>query len=110
MKIVGNAAEIQESRLSQQSATNDNVAANEQEVDERIEEGKVENAARENATSVPAPIMRGNDEAETTDLAVASREEVQEQAEESRIDKVAFEDGISTVSAKEYIRNGRDHD
>jgi hypothetical protein len=110
MKTVGNAANIQESRLSPQISTDDDVAANEEEVDEQIEEDNVENAARENATGVPVPIMRGNDETETTDLVVASREEVEEQAAESRIDKVAFEDGISTVSAKEYIGHGRNHD
>ena len=55
-------------------------------------------------TRVPAPIMRGNKQIESADDAVASREEVEEQAEEKCIDKAAFEDGISTASAKEYIR------
>ena len=56
------------------------------------------------------PESRLSIQAATNEDAVASREEVEEQAEESRIDKVAFEDGISTASAKEYIRRGRTHD
>jgi NCAIR mutase (PurE)-related protein len=110
MKNVGRSATIAESRLSKQIATNDDAAANEEEVEEQIEEDNVEKAARENGTGVPGRIMRGNKEMETADDAVASREEVEEQAEESRIDKVAFEDGISTTSAKEYIQSGRTHD
>jgi NCAIR mutase (PurE)-related protein len=110
MKTVEKSATIPESRLSQQIGTNDDVVAIEEEVQEQIEEDNVERAARENATGVPVPIVRSNKEVETADDAVASREEVEKQAEESRIDKVAFEDGISTASAKEYIRRGRDHD
>ncbi len=69
----------------------------------------MEKEARENGIAAPAPIVRGNEPIKTADDAVAGREEVEEQAEESRIDKVAFEDGVSTASAKEYIR-GRTHE
>jgi hypothetical protein len=110
MKTVEKYATTPESQLSQQIGTNDDVVAIEEEVQEQIEEGNVEKAARGNATGVPVPIVRINKEIETADEAVASREEIEEQAEESRIDKVAFEDGINTASAKEYIRRGRDHD
>ena len=110
MKTVGKSANILESRLNQQIGTNDDVVAIEEEVQEQIEEDNVEKAARENARGVPVPTVRINKEVGTADDAVASREEVDEQAEESRIDKVAFKDGISTASAKEYIRRGRDHD
>jgi hypothetical protein len=92
MKTVGKSATIPESRLSKQIATNDDAAANEEQVEEQIEEDNVKKAARENGTGILAPIMRGNEEMETADDAVASREEVEEQAEESRIDKVALED------------------
>ena len=109
MKTVGKSATIPKSRLSKQIATNDDAAANEEEVEEQIEEDNVEKAARENRTGVPTPLM-SNKQIESADDAVASRKEVEEQAEESRIDKVAFEDGISTASAKEYIRRGRTHD
>jgi hypothetical protein len=51
-----------------------------------------------------------NEQSETADNAVASKEGIEEQAEESRIDKVAFEDGVSTASAKEYIKRGHTHD
>jgi len=97
------------SRLSKQIATNDDAAANKEEIEEQIEGDNVKSAARENATGFPVPILKGNEEIQDADDAVASREEVEEQAEESRIDKVAFEDGMSTPSAKEYIRRGRDH-
>jgi len=110
VKTVGTSATIPESRLSKQIATNDDAAANEEEVDEQIEEDNVEKAARENETRVPAPIMTGNKQIECADDAVASREEVEEQAEEKCINKAAFEDGISTASAKEYIRRKRTHD
>jgi hypothetical protein len=103
MKTVGTSATIPESRLCKQIATNDDAAANQEEVDEQIEEDNVEKAARENETRVPASIMKSNEELEAADDAVASREEVEEEAEESHIDKVAFEDGISTASAKEYM-------
>ena len=110
MKAVGNATTIRESRLSQQLATNDDVAANAEEVEEQIEEDTVEKAARENGPAVRSPILSSNEEIQTAEDAVASREEIEEQAEESRIDKVAFEDGINTPSAKEYLRRGRTHD
>jgi regulatory protein YycH of two-component signal transduction system YycFG len=90
MKNVGKSATIPDSRLSEQIATNDDAAANEEEVNEQIEEDNVEKAARENETRVPASIMISNEEMEAADDAVASREEIEEEAEESRIDKVAF--------------------
>jgi NCAIR mutase (PurE)-related protein len=96
--------------LNQQIGTNDDVVAIEEEVQEQIEEDNVEKAARENARGVPVPTVRSSKEMEAADDAVTSREEVEEQAAESRMDKVVFEDGISPASAKEYIRNGRDHD
>ena len=108
MKKVGKSATILQSQLSKQIATNDNAAASEQEVKEQIEEDSVENAARKNRSGSPAPFMR-NKPIEAAGDAIAIREEVEEQAEESRIDKVAFEDGVSTTSAKEYIR-GRTHE
>ena len=48
MTTVGNPTTIRESRLSQQIATNNDFAANEEEVEEQIEEDTVEKAAREN--------------------------------------------------------------
>jgi len=110
MKTFGKSANTRESRLSQQIGTNDDVVTIEEEVQEQIEKDSVEKEARENATGVPVPIVRSSQEMETADDAVASSEEVEEQAAESRMDKVVFEDGISPASAKEYIRNGRDHD
>jgi hypothetical protein len=95
--------------VSKQTATIDDTAANQQEVDEQMEQDTVEKAARENA-NFPAPIMNATEETETADNAVASGEEVAEQAQESRIDKVAFEDAISTAAAEEYIGRGRTHD
>jgi hypothetical protein len=110
MQIVGKSATIPESRLSKQIATNDDAAADEQEVEDQIEEDNGEKATRKNGTGVPVPILRGNEAMGTADDAVASKEEVEAQAEESRIAKVAFEDGMSTASAKEYIQRGRTHD
>jgi hypothetical protein len=110
MKTVETSAPIRESRLSQQISTNDDATANEEEVEEQIEEDNVEKAARENGAGDSVPIMRGNEEIESADDSVASREKVEEQAGESRIDKVAFNDGISSASAKEYIGRGRNHD
>jgi hypothetical protein len=104
MKSDGESATISESRLSKQIATNDDAAAHEEEAEEQLEEDNVEKAARKNRSAVPSPFM-SNKQIETADDAV-----VEEQVEESRIDKVAFEDGISTASAKEYIRRGRTHD
>src|SRR5277367_4119912 len=99
MKIAGNVSTISESRLSQQMAASDDVAANEEEVEEQIEKDRVERAAR--ATGLPMPIMKGNEQMQAADDAVVSREEVEEQAEESRIDEVAFEYGMSTAAAEE---------
>ena len=96
--------------MSQQITTNDDAAANEEDVEKQIEENSVKKAARANGTRVPVPIMRGNEEMAAADDAVASREEVEEQAEERRIDKVALRDGTGTASAKEYIQRGRTHD
>ena len=109
MKNVEKSATIQEPRLSQQIATNDDVADNEEEIDEQIEEGNVEKAARENATGFPVSLVN-NKQIETNDDDVASREEVEEQEEESRIARVAYENGMSTALAKEYIQRGRTHD
>jgi hypothetical protein len=109
MKNVGKFATIPESRLSKPIATNDDAAANAEEVEEQIEEDNVEKAARENRSGVPTPLM-SNRQIETADDAAAAREEVEEQAEESRIDKAAFEDGMSAASTKEYTHRGRTHD
>jgi hypothetical protein len=43
--------------LSKQIATNDDVAANEEEVEEQIEEDNVEKAARENRSGVTTLLM-----------------------------------------------------
>jgi hypothetical protein len=96
--------------VSKQFAIIDDAAAYQEEVDEQMEEDNVEQEARENATSVPSPAIKGTEDLGTADNAAASSEEVAEQAQESRIDKVAFEDGISTVAAEEYIERGRNHD
>ena len=109
MKNVEKSVTVAASRLSRQMATNDDAAANEEDVEEQIEEEDVEKAALENRSDVPIP-FKSNQQIETADNAAASREEVEEQAEESRVDKVAFEDGVSTSSATEYIRSGRAHD
>lgn len=111
MKTGGNAATISKFRLSKPIATNDDAAANEQEVEEQIEEENVEKAARENRTGAQATFM-STEQIETADDAVAPREEVEEQAEESRIDidKVAFEDGISAAAAEQYMKRGHIHD
>ena len=109
MTTVAKFARVPTSRSSRQIATNDDAAANEEEVEEQIEEHNVNREAGENAASGPLPLM-SNEQSETADNAVASKEGVEEQAEESRIDKVAFEDGVSTASAKEYIKRGHTHD
>lgn len=110
MRTMGKSATIPEARLSKQIATNDDAAANQEEVEEQIEGDNVEKTARENGTGGPAPIMRSNKEIETADDVVASTEEVEEQAEETLIDKVALEDGIRSPSAEEYIRREHVHD
>ena len=76
MKTVGKSATNPESRLSQQIATHDDVAANEEEVEEQIEEDNVENAARENGTGSTGKILRSSKEVETADDALASMEEL----------------------------------
>ncbi len=53
MKNVRNSVTIPESRLSRKIATNDDAAANEEEVEEQIEEDNIEKKARENATALP---------------------------------------------------------
>ena len=53
MMTVGTLATIPNSRLSRQIATNDDAAANEDEVEEQIEEDNVEKTARENETGAP---------------------------------------------------------
>jgi len=99
MTTVGKFGTIPKSQLSPQIATNDGAAANEEEVEEQIEEENVEKAALENRAGVSTPFM-SNKQIETADDAVASREEVEEQAEESRIAKVAVEDGMSRVGQR----------
>jgi hypothetical protein len=82
MKTVGKSATNPESRLSQQIATHDDVAANEEEVEEQIEEDNVENAARENGTGSTDPILRSSKEVETADDALASMEELKSKPRE----------------------------
>jgi len=64
-------ATIPDARLSKQIATKDNAAANEEEVEEQIEEDNVEKAAGENGTGIPDSSMtsnvRSNEEIETAD-------------------------------------------
>lgn len=109
MNAVGRSAMIAESGLSKQIATNDDAAANEEEVEEQIEEENVEKTAHENETGAPIPMM-GNDEMAVDDDAVSAREEVQQQVERKRVEKEAFENRISAASAEKWIRNGRTHD
>ena len=52
MTIVGKFAMIPKSRSSEQIATNDDATANEEEVEEQIEEDNVEKAALENRIRV----------------------------------------------------------
>ena len=42
--------------MSQQIATNDDAAANEEEIEEQIEEDNVEKAARENSSRLSGPV------------------------------------------------------
>jgi hypothetical protein len=79
MKTVGRSATIPESRLSKQIATIGDAAANEEEVEEQIEEDNVKRVARENATGLPIRILRGSEEMAPVDDAVAAGEEVEEQ-------------------------------
>jgi hypothetical protein len=92
--------------VSRQTATNDDAAANEEEVEEQIEKDNVKKAARENVSGVPNPIMRGIEEKAAVDDAVAAGEEVQEQVERIRAEQRAFENRISVASAEKWIRNG----
>jgi hypothetical protein len=108
MRAMGKSATVPEAQLSKQIATNDDAAANQQEVEEQIEGDNVEKKAHENRTGSPVAIMRSNEEMQTADNAVAAKEEVDEQAEDLRIDKVALEDTISAPSAED-IRRGSVH-
>ena len=99
MKTAGKNAIIPESQLSKQIATNDDIAANEEEVEEQIEELSVERAAGENS-----------EKSDTDDVATPYERAVEGQAEEGRIDKVAIEDGINPSAAEEYIHQGHTHD
>jgi hypothetical protein len=109
MTSVGKLATISEFRLSKHLAANDDAAANEEEVEEQIEDENVEKVADQNRTVIPFPHMI-NQQINTAHDAVASGEQIEEQAEESPINKVAFEDGITTTAAEEYIKRGRAHD
>ena len=109
MRVVGKFAPIPKSRLSKQMATNDDAAANEEEVEEQIEEENVEKTARENETGAPIPMM-SNAEMAVDDDAVSAREEVQQQVERKRVEKEAFENRISVASAEKWTRSGRTHD
>ena len=62
MATVAKFARVPTSRSSRQIATNDDAAANEEEVEEQIEEDNVENAARENGPASMVPILRNNGE------------------------------------------------
>ena len=97
---------VPESRLSSQITTNDNAAANREEVEEQIEELSVKKAARENATGAPVSMIRDSKEMEAVNDAVAAGEETQEQVERKRVEKKAFENRISAAPAGQRIRNG----
>ena len=102
MTTVGKFATIPESRSSKLVATNDDAAANEEEVEEQIEDDSVQKAARENATGSPIPMM-SNEERTVDDDAASDSEEVQQQIERKRIEKNAFENRISAASAEKWI-------
>jgi hypothetical protein len=110
MNTVGRSAMISESRLGKQLATKDDSAANEEEVEQQIEEDNVERVAREIAPGLPIRILRDREEIEAADDAVASKDEVEEQVERKRVEEKAFENRISAASAEKWIRNGRTHD
>ena len=110
MKNAGKSVTIAEFQLSKQIVATDDAAANEVEVEEQIEEDNVKKQAHENQTSNLGPVVRGSKQMTIDDNATAAEEEIEEQAEESRIDKEAFEGGMSTASAKEYIRRVSSHD
>ena len=109
MKTVGRSATISQSPLSKQLATSDDAAANEEEVEEQIEERNVEKTARENETGGPMPMM-SNEERAIDDDAVSASEEVQQQVERKRVEKEAFENRISVASAEKWTQRGRTHD
>jgi hypothetical protein len=98
------------SRLSKRIANNDDAAANEEEVEDQIQEDQVKRTARESAASFPMPILGGNEEIRDADNASASGEEVEEQAERKRIEKDAFKNRISTASAEKWMQSGRSHE
>jgi hypothetical protein len=105
MTTVGKFATLGESRMSKQIATNDDDAANEEEVEEQIEEENVEKAAGEYGTGIPIPFM-SNSRIETADDAEASSEEVEEQVERKHVEKKALGNRISAASAQKRTRNG----
>jgi hypothetical protein len=109
MNTVGRSAMIAESRFSKELAANDDFAANEEEVEEQIEEQNVEKTARENETGAPITMV-SNEERAVDDDAASAGEEVQQQIERKRVEKEAFENRISAASAEKWIRNGRTHD
>lgn len=98
---------VPESRLSSQITTNDNAAANREEVEEQIEEDSVKKAAHENETGVSVSLMRSSEEMAAADDAAAVGEEAQAQVERKRGEKKAFENRISAASAEKWIQNGR---
>ncbi|MGC2357106.1 MAG: hypothetical protein WA491_13665 [Candidatus Acidiferrum sp.] len=104
MTTVGKFATPPESRLGKQMVANDDSAANEEEVEEQIEEDNVRKAAHENSTGATIPFM--SKQIETADDAVASNDEAEEQVERKRVEKEAFENRISAASAEKW-RNGR---
>jgi len=109
MTMVRKFATIPESRLSKRTATDDDAAANQEEIAQQIEEDNVKKQAGENVTGGPTPFV-SNKQIESADDAVASREEVEGQAERKRIEKEAFENRISVASAEKWTRGGRTHD
>jgi len=110
MKTVGRSATISGFLLIKQMAANDDSAANEEEVEEQIEEDNVERVAREIAPGLPIRILRDSEEIEAADDAVASKDDVEEQVERKRVEEKAFKNRISADSAEKWIRNGRTHD
>jgi hypothetical protein len=101
--------EIPEFRMSKQIAANNDAAANEEEVEEQIEQDNVKKTARDNATGASTPIMTTLEMA-INDDSLSANEEVQEQAERKRVEQEAFENRISAASAEKWMRNGSFHD
>jgi hypothetical protein len=106
MTTSGKFATTPKFRSSKRTAVNDDAAANEEEIEQQIEEADVEKTARENRIGGPVPRM-SNEEMAADDDAVASREEVEEQGERKRVEENAFENRISAASAEKWIQNGR---